>query len=60
MKDRLSELLRNIPVAHRVVVGIAAATFILLAVGFVRWVAEPSYTVLYSGLDDAGVACGGR
>ncbi|MEX0834744.1 MAG: flagellar basal-body MS-ring/collar protein FliF [Nitriliruptor sp.] len=55
MKDRLNELLRNIPVAHRVVVGIAAATFLLLAVGFVRWVAEPSYTVLYTGLDDAGV-----
>ena len=56
MKDRLTTLLRNIPVAHRVTVGIAAAVFVLLAVMFVRWVSEPSWTVLYSGLDDAAVA----
>jgi flagellar M-ring protein FliF len=56
VKDRVNELLRNIPVAHRVVVGVAVATFLLLAFGFVRWVTAPSYTVLYSGLDDAGVA----
>lgn len=56
MKDRVDELLRNIPVAHRLVVGIAAAAFLLLVVAFGRWVTTPSYTVLYSGLDDAGVA----
>jgi flagellar M-ring protein FliF len=56
VKDRLTELLRNIPVAHRVMVGVAVATFLLLAFGFLRWVTTPSYTVLYSGLDDTGVA----
>ena len=56
MKDRLTTLLRNIPVAHRVTVGIAAAVFLLLAVVFVRWASEPSWTVLYSGLDDAAVS----
>lgn len=56
MKDRVTHLLRNIPVAHRVTVGIAAAVFVLLAVMFVTWVSAPTYTVLYSGLDDAGVA----
>ena len=56
MKDRLTDLLRNIPVAHRVTVGIAAGVFVLLAVMFVRWVSAPTYTVLYSDLDDAAVA----
>lgn len=56
MKDRINEALRNIPVAHRVQVGIAVAAFLILAVGFGRWVTTPTYTVLYSGLDDAGVA----
>lgn len=56
MKDRVTALLRNIPVAHRVTVGIAAGAFLLLAVAFVRWVTTPSYTVLSSGLDDAAVA----
>lgn len=56
MRDRVTQMLRDIPVAHRVMVGVGVATFLLLTVGFVRWVTAPSYTVLYSGLDDAGVA----
>ncbi|MBW3657881.1 MAG: flagellar M-ring protein FliF [Actinobacteria bacterium] len=56
MKDRVNELLRNIPVAHRVVVGVAVAAFLLLGFAFLRWVTAPTYTVLYSGLDDAGVS----
>ena len=56
MKERLTHLLRNIPVAHRVTVGIAAGVFVLLALMFVRWVSAPSWTVLYSGLDDGAIS----
>jgi flagellar M-ring protein FliF len=55
-RERLQKLIATLPVAHRVVIATALVALVMLAVVFGRWVTAPSYTVLYSGLDDAAVA----
>jgi flagellar M-ring protein FliF len=56
VKDRFSAFVRTMPPAHRV--GIVAALVVVLMAGvvFTRWITTPTYTVLYSGMDDAAVA----
>lgn len=56
IRDRITGFVRELPVAHRVAIGAALAALVMLGVLFVRWITTPSYTVLYSGLDDAAVA----
>lgn len=56
LRDRLSDFLRALPLAHRVVIVAAAAGLVMGAVVFARWITAPSWTVLYSGLDDTTVA----
>lgn len=56
LRDRLSEFIRALPLVHRVVIigvvlAVAAGSLV-----FVRWIGAPSWTVLYSGLDEATVA----
>ena len=52
----LGQALRGLPLAHKVVIGIAAAVMAMAGFLFMQWVSTPSYTVLYSGLDDATVS----
>lgn len=56
VRDRFSAFVRTLPTAHRV--GIVAALVILAmaSVVFGRWITTPSFTLLYSGMDDAAVA----
>jgi len=54
--ERLQELWRELPVAHRVMAAAAVVVAGLAAVFFFQWVSTPSYTVLYSGLDDTDIA----
>lgn len=56
LRDRLSEFLRALPLAHRVVIVAVAGGLLMGAVVFARWITAPSWTVLYSGLDDTTVA----
>lgn len=56
LRDRLSEFVRALPLAHRVVIVAAAAGLLMGGLMFARWVTAPSWTVLYSGLDDETVA----
>jgi flagellar M-ring protein FliF len=46
-------MLVSLPLAHQVVIGIAAVVLAMAAFVFFQWVSTPSYTVLYSNLDDA-------
>ena len=48
----MGQSLRNLPVAHKVVIGIAGAVLGMAGFLFVQWVSAPSYAVLYTGLDD--------
>ncbi len=52
-RNRLGDMLVSLPLAHQVVIGIAAVVLVMAAFLFFRWVSTPSYTVLYSGLDDS-------
>ena len=56
LRDRLSEFVRALPLAHRVVIVAAAGGLLMGALMFARWITAPSWTVLYSGMDDATVA----
>lgn len=56
VRERLTAFVKALPVAHRVMIVAAVLAVAMLAVPFVRWITTPSYTVLYSGLDDQGVA----
>ncbi len=55
-KTRPTDMLRALPVAHQVVIGIAAVVLIMAAFLFFQWVSTPTYTVLYTGLDDQTLA----
>ncbi len=50
--DRLRQLWTDLPVVHKVVIGVAGGLLVLGAVLFGTWVTQPSYTLLYSNLDD--------
>lgn len=56
VKQRVTDFVRHLPVAHRVVIVAAIVALAMFAVLFVRWVTTPSYTLLYSGLDDKTLA----
>jgi flagellar M-ring protein FliF len=56
VRDRFTAFVRTLPVAHRVGIVAALAVLAMASVVFGRWILTPTYTVLYSGLDDAAVA----
>jgi flagellar M-ring protein FliF len=49
-------MLVALPLAHQIVIGSAAVVLALAAFMFFQWVSTPSYTVLYSQLDDSTLA----
>lgn len=56
LKDRLAALVRALPPAQRVGIAVGAVVLLMAAVPFVLWVTSPSYTVLYSGMEESEVA----
>ncbi len=56
MIDRLKELWGELPLAHRAVMGAAAAVVAVALALFMQWVSSPSWTVLYTGMDSAEVS----
>lgn len=55
-RERMLAFWRALPLAQRLGAGVAVVALVMLGVVFVGWVTTPSYTVLYSGLDDATVS----
>jgi flagellar M-ring protein FliF len=55
-RDKLVGVVKAIPVAHRIVIGVAIVILVLAAKLFMGWSSQPSYTVLSSGLDDKELA----
>ncbi len=56
MQRRLTQIFGAMPLAHRVVTGVAVVVFAMAAFLFMRWVASPSLTVLYTDLDDQSLS----
>lgn len=56
LKERLTGLVRTLPPAQRAGLVVAAIVLVLAAIPFIRWVASPNYTLLYSGLEDRELA----
>lgn len=56
MRNRLSSLLSALPPGQKVMALVALVMLAMSGVVFARWVTEPTYTVLYSGLDDTELA----
>jgi len=56
LKDRLAGLVRTLPPAQRAGLAVAAVVLIMAAVPFIGWVATPSYSLLYAGLEDRELA----
>ena len=55
-RNRVGDMLVALPLAHQIVIGIAAVVLVMAAFVFFQWVSTPSYTVLYSQLDDSTLA----
>ena len=55
-KNRLQSILSAVPPAQRVVVLVALAVLTVTVVIFARWLTQPSYTLLYSNLDDKALS----
>lgn len=55
-RNRVGDMLVALPLAHQIVIGIAAVVLVMAAFLFFQWVSTPSYTVLYSQLDDSTLA----
>lgn len=55
-RNRVGDMLVALPLAHQIVIGSAAVVLALAAFMFFQWVSTPSYTVLYSQLDDSTLA----
>jgi flagellar M-ring protein FliF len=55
-RDKLVGIVKAIPVAHRIVIGVAVVILVLATKLFLGWASQPSYTVLSSGLDDKELA----
>jgi len=51
-RRRIGDVFGAMPVAHQVMIGVAVLTLGMAAFLFFRWVSTPSYTVLYTNLDD--------
>lgn len=56
LKDRLAGLIRTLPPAQRAGLAVAAVVLMMAAVPFIQWVATPSYTLLFAGLEDRELA----
>ena len=58
MEQRTSPaaMLKSLPLAHQVVIGIAAAILVMAGYFFFNWVSTPSMTVLFTDLDEANLA----
>ncbi len=56
VRDRFAAFVRTMPPAHRVGIVAALLVLVMASVVFGRWIMTPTYTVLYSGMDDASVA----
>ena len=52
----IADMFRALPIAHQVMIGIAGAVLAMAAFLFYQWVSVPSFTVLYSGLDDQALS----
>jgi flagellar M-ring protein FliF len=55
-RTSIGDMLRSLPLAHQVVIAIAAAILAMAGFFFFQWVSTPSMTVLFSDLDDANLA----
>lgn len=56
LQERITQFVRSLPVAHRVVIGVAAAGLLMATFVFFNWVSTPTYTVLYAGMDERDVS----
>lgn len=56
LRDRITEYIKALPLAHRVVIVGMGALLVMGGVLFAQWITSPSYTVLYANLDDPTVA----
>ena len=52
----IGQVFNSLPVAQKVMVGAAAALLAMGAFFFYQWISTPSYTLLYSDLDDQSLA----
>ncbi|MCP3934280.1 MAG: flagellar M-ring protein FliF [Actinomycetia bacterium] len=55
-RERLVAIGTAMPIAHRIMVGVAVAAFALVAVLFFNWISSPSYSVLASDVPAADLA----
>jgi len=55
LRDRVTQMVRDMPAAHRVVIAVAVAAAGLAGYMFFSWVTAPAYTLLYSDLNDASL-----
>ncbi|MEO1062697.1 MAG: flagellar basal-body MS-ring/collar protein FliF [Actinomycetota bacterium] len=55
-RQQIVDYARALPLAHRVVIGAAVVVVALSGFLFFRWVSQPSWTVVASGLDPEDVA----
>lgn len=55
-RDRLIALIRSLPPAQRAGIAVAAMVLVMAAIPFFQWITTPSYTLLYSGMDDRQLA----
>lgn len=55
-RQRITDFIKALPAAHRVMIVAALAVLAMGGVMFSKWVTTPSYTVLYSGLGPEDVA----
>jgi len=55
-KQRVTDFVKALPAAHRVMIVSALVGLAMGGVMFAKWVMTPSYTVLYSGLEPEAVA----
>ncbi len=56
MKSKLTDVVRALPLAHQVSLGVAAVVLAMAAWFFVSWISTPSYALLYGDLDETGLA----
>jgi flagellar M-ring protein FliF len=58
MEQRTSPaaMLKSLPLAHQVVIGIATAVLLMAGFFFFNWVSTPSMTVLFTDLDETNLA----
>jgi len=55
-RSNISDMLRGLPLAHQVVIAIAAIILAMAGFFFFQWISTPSLTVLFNDLDDQNLA----